>query len=296
MSSAVFYTEFLKLIISIALWALMPSTSTSLPLTDSEDDKLCNCPPSSATVSKVMGVMAYAMPAALYIAQNNLTIRAMGYLDPPTFQLWVTFRLIPAALLTRFVLNRSVSLVQWIALILLMIGMGVTTFKMSGSVDISIKSTEGKRFGILLVLLNGCLSATSGVINEWLLKYQDTSLPMTLKNAQIYAFGALFALPTMLLPWTPGALHGFSPNAWAVVCTNAAFGISVSLVLRYADNLVKNFTGAAAVLLSALVSAPLFGFQWTTPFVLGALINCCSFFLYFCVGAQAATEGPKVRQ
>ena len=161
MSSAVFYTEFLKLIISIALWALIPPTSTSLPLTVSEDDKLCKCPPSPVAVSKVMGVMAYAVPAGLYIAQNNLTIRAMGYLDPPTFQLWVTFRLIPTALLTRFVLKRSVSLVQWIALILLMIGMGVTTFKLSGSVDVSNESADDKLYGILLVLLNGCLSATS---------------------------------------------------------------------------------------------------------------------------------------
>jgi glycerol-3-phosphate cytidylyltransferase len=296
MSSAVFYTEFLKLIISIALWALIPPTSTSLPLTVSEDDKLCKCPPSPVAVSKVMGVMAYAVPAGLYIAQNNLTIRAMGYLDPPTFQLWVTFRLIPTALLTRFVLKRSVSLVQWIALILLMIGMGVTTFKLSGSVDVSNESADDKLYGILLVLLNGCLSATSGVTNEWLLKYQDTSLPMTMKNARIYAFGALLAIPTMRLPWTPGALDGFSPNAWAVVWTNAALGLSVSLVLRYADNLVKNFTSAAAVLLSALVSAPLFGFQWTTPFVLGALIICCSFVLYFFVGAPAATKGPTVRQ
>jgi glycerol-3-phosphate cytidylyltransferase len=296
MSSAVFYTEFLKLIVSIALWALMPPTSTSLPVTVSEDDKLCKCPPSPAAVSKVMGVMAYAVPAALYIAQNNLTIRAMSYLDPPTFQLWVTFRLIPAALLTRFVLKRSVSLVQWIALILLMIGMGVTTFKLSGSVDVSNESADDKFHGILLVLLNGCLSAMSGVTNEWLLKYQDTSLPMTLKNARMYAFGALLAIPTMRLPWTPGALHGFSPNAWAVVWTNAALGLSVSLVLRYADNLVKNFTSAAAVLFSALISAPLFGFQWTTPFVLGALIICCSFLLYFCVGAPAATKGPTVRQ
>ena len=240
--------------------------------------------------------MAYALPAALYVAQNNLTIRAMGLLDPPTFQLWVTFRLLPSALLTRFALKRHISLVQWIALILLMLGMGVTTLKQGRRVDVSTASADGEWRGIALVLFNGCLSATSGVINEWLLKYQDSSLPMTLKNARVYAFGALLAIPTMRLPWTPGALHGFSTSAWAVVCTNAALGLSVSLVLRYADNLVKNFTGAAAVILSALVSAPLFGFQWTYPFVIGALIVCCSFLLYFCVGARAAAEGRTVQQ
>ena len=298
MSSAVFYTEFLKLIISIALWMAMPPTSTSRPPTDG-DGKLWSCdycPPSSATISRVAGVMAYALPAALYVAQNNLTIRAMGLLDPPTYQLWVTFRLLPSAFLTRFALKRHISLVQWIALILLMLCMGVTTLKQGRCVDVSTSSADGEWRGIALVVLNGCLSATSGVINEWLLKYQDASLPMTLKNARVYAAGALLAIPTMRLPWTPGALHGFSPSAWAVVCTNAALGLSVSLVLRYADNLVKNFTSAAAVILSALVSAPLFGFQWTYPFVIGALIICCSFLLYFCVGARAAAEGRTVQQ
>ena len=111
---------------------------------------------------------------------------------------------------------------------------------------------------------------------------------MTIKNARIYAFGALLAIPTMRLPWTPGALDGFTFRAWAVVCTNAALGLSVSLVLRYADNLIKNFSGSAAVILSALISAPLFGFQWTYPFVSGALVVCCSFVLYFKVGARPA--------
>ena len=40
---------------------------------------------------------------------------------------------------------------------------------------------------------------------------------------------------------------------------------------RYADNLVKNFVGSAAVLLSALLSIPLFGFQLTYPFASGAI-------------------------
>lgn len=118
---------------------------------------------------------------------------------------------------------------------------------------------------------------------------------MTMKNARVYAFGALLAIPTMRLPWTPGALDGFTPSAWAVVCTNAALGLSVSLVLRYADNLVKNFAGSAAVLLSALISAPLFGFQWTYPFVIGALVICCSFVLYFHVGARPAEVGRAAR-
>lgn len=295
-SSAVFYTELLKLVVSITLWRLcLPRAPAARPRKASLWPSSA-CPPSSAAVSGVASLMSYAMPAMLYLVQNNLTIRAMGLLDPPTFQLWVSFRLLPAALLTRFVLKRSVSLVQWIALILLMLGMAVTTLKQGRRVDSSMSSADNECRGILLVLLNGCLSATSGVINEWLLKYQDASLPMTLKNARVYAFGVVLAIPTIRIPFTSGALYGFSPSAWAVVCTNAALGLSVSLVLRYADNLIKNFTGAAAVLLSALVSGPLFGFQWTYPFLIGALIVCCSFVLYFHLGVRVVADDRKVKQ
>jgi len=53
-----------------------------------------------------------------------------------------------------------------------------------------------------------------------------------------------------------------------------------------------------ATLFATEVSAPLFGFQWTTPFIIGALIICCSFLLniYFFVSGQATTEGATVRQ
>jgi len=185
MSSAVFYTEFLKLLVSIALWVAMPATRTRRPLS-SADGRLgsSNDAPSPAAFSKVTGVLAYAVPAALYLAQNNLTIRAMGLLDPPTFQLWVSFRLLPAAVLTRFVLKRHVSLVQWIALILLVLGMSITTLKEGPSahgrrVYVSTTSADNKSRGIVLVLINGFLSAASGVINEWLLKYPPPLLATT---------------------------------------------------------------------------------------------------------------------
>ncbi len=297
MPSAVFYTELLKLIVSITLWIAIPSTHSSR-LTHGRHGKLasCNRSPFASVLYQFAGLMPYAILAALYLAQNNLTIRAMSLLDPPTFQLWVHFRLLPAAFLTRFVLKRRITFVQWTALILLMLGMGITTLKQDRHVYVSTQSVNYEWRGIVLVLFNGCLSATSSVMNEWMLKYQDASLSMTLKNILIYAFGALLAVPTMHLPWTPGALQGFSPSAWVVVCTNAALGLSVSLVLRYTDNLVKNFAGAAAVILSAIVSAPLFGFEWTYPFVIGVLVICCAFVLYFCASAEATAASHTVLQ
>ena len=49
--------------------------------------------------------------------------RSMARLDPPTFQLWACFKLIPVGLASRAVLGKRLSPVQWTALALLALGM-----------------------------------------------------------------------------------------------------------------------------------------------------------------------------
>ena len=41
------------------------------------------------------------MPAILFIIQNNLVYLALSLLDPPTFQLWACWKLIPAGIFSR---------------------------------------------------------------------------------------------------------------------------------------------------------------------------------------------------
>ena len=69
--------------------------------------------------------------------------------------------------------------------------------------------------------------------------------------------------------------------AWVVVCTNAALGLTTALALRFADNLIKNFASSAAVIFSALISSVLFNYVINESFMIGAVIVCCSFVLYF---------------
>ena len=72
------------------------------------------------------------------------------------------------------------------------------------------------------MLLNGCLSATSGVANEWLIKVQDPKAPLMLKNAQIYFFGVLVGVSSWRSP-ARGGLKGFdSKLACFIVLLNAA--------------------------------------------------------------------------
>ena len=80
--------------------------------------------------------------------------------------------------------------------------------------------------GIAILLVNGCLSGASGVLNEYLIKMTDPQAPLMFKNMHIYFFCALTALPT----WKPNDGSRWGPLAISIILVNAATGLSVSLV------------------------------------------------------------------
>lgn len=57
-------------------------------------------------------------------------------------------------------------------------------------------------------------------------------------------------------------------------------GLLVAVVIRFADNNLKNLAMALAILLSCLASIPLFDFQPNSVFSAGGLFVICSIFLY----------------
>ena len=77
-----------------------------------------------------------------------------------------------------------------------------------------------------------------------------------------------------------GWLHGFCPGTWAVVCMFAFGGLLVAVVIRFADNNLKNLAMAVAILVSCMASVPLFGFEPNGVFGGGAALVIASIFLY----------------
>ena len=69
--------------------------------------------------------------------------------------------------------------------------------------------------------------------------------------------------------------------AVTIVVVNALTGLSISLVLKLTDNVVKGFSLAAAVILAAVVSTLCCGYQPSNAFGVGTLIVGCAFFLFF---------------
>ena len=75
-------------------------------------------------------------------------------------------------------------------------------------------------------------------------------------------------------------LHGFDLAVHVNVLLHSFGGVLVSLVLKYTDNIVKNFANGAAILLSTAGSVVLFQTQIGVFFFLGMFIVCVSACLY----------------
>jgi hypothetical protein len=220
-SVAVFMTETLKLCIALATWLWQ---RPNLEYTGLE-----NFSPLS------WSTLAYTVPATLFIVQNNLVFKALSLLDPPTFQLWACFKIIPVGILARLMLGQRRSTVQWAALCVLALGMATTTT----DCDILPRAEgSGRWLGIGILTFNGFLSALSSIVNEWLIKFSDPRAPLMFKNMQIYLWGCLvaagysFAHSSSATAWHAllGQAVMGSPLSMAIILNNAAVGLCVSAV------------------------------------------------------------------
>ncbi len=77
-----------------------------------------------------------------------------------------------------------------------------------------------------------------------------------------------------------GFLYGYGPAVWSVVCLQAAGGLLVAAVMKYADNILKGFATAMSIICSCLLSMVLFGFQPSGMFLSGASLVLGAIYLY----------------
>ncbi len=67
---------------------------------------------------------------------------------------------------------------------------------------------------------------------------------------------------------------------WLVVVLSSAGGLLVALVIKYADNILKNFASAIAIISSVIVSAVFLGFKVTLGFIIGTCLVILAVYIY----------------
>jgi len=138
--------------------------------------------------------------------------------------------------------------------------------------------------GLAAVVAMCCTSGFAGVYFEKVLKGSDISLWM--RNMQMALLGIVLGFCSCLANdfesiRLRGFFYGYGQSVWIVIFLQAFGGILVSLVVKYADNLLKGFATSLSIVLSCAVSRfALRDLALSSRFVVGAALILGASFLY----------------
>ncbi|TWU74946.1 hypothetical protein ED733_005257 [Metarhizium rileyi] len=114
--------------------------------------------------------------------------------------------------------------------------------------------------GVSAALISAVVSGLAGVYFEKLLKESSTNASVWMRNVQL-SFYSLIAAFFGGCVYQDGAgiqehgfFEGYNSVVWAAILLRAAGGLLASLVIRDADNIVKNFATSISIVISFVVS------------------------------------------
>ena len=167
---------------------------------------------------------------------------------------------------------------QWLGALLLVAGSSMAELSQWGTKNDEGQSNTGGSLGIGIVAFALVLTSFSAVGCEYAYKY--TTLPLCRQNMILYAFGSGLNCFTAVVwrsyendarPWTAG----FNAWTWSVVFTQACSGYAIGALLKYVDAIGQVFADVVAMLVTAVVSALIFGLDANVEYFF-ALAVCCA--------------------
>lgn len=224
-------------------------------------------------------VKVYPIPAALYLVKNLLQYYIFAYVDAPGYQILKNLNIISTGILYQIILKRKLTEIQWAAFILLCAG--CTTAQLNPSSDHVLQTPlQGWVMAIVMALLSGF----AGVYTEAIIKKRP-SRNINVQNFWLYVFGMIFNAFAIITQdfdavMNDGFFHGYSLITVLMILNHALSGIAVSMVMKYADNIVKVYSTSVAMLLTAVISVFLFGFHLSLAFFLGSTVVSVAIYLH----------------
>lgn len=221
-----------------------------------------------------------AVPAIIYFAQNFLLFVALENLDAATYSVMQQLKILTTALFYVLLLRKHLSFKKWRALLLLLLGVILVQ-----DISSSCTPSSGKNNikGVVAVLVITTLSGFAAVWFEKMLKGTQ-ELSLWDRNFQLAFHSVIVALVGILLDasivYEYGFFYDYSIVTVLVILFSAFGGLLVSLVVKYADNILKGFATSIAIILTSILNYFLFNGQLGLVFSIGTLIVIISIIEY----------------
>jgi len=241
---------------------------------------------SGYVLSEIMNVdtLKLSVPGLLYTIQNNLLFIALSNLDAAVYQVTYQLKILTTAVFSVTMLNKTLNSYQIIALIVLSAGVACVQLATQSGSGSTIGEQGNAFLGLVCVLLACMSSGFAGVYTEKILK---TGRPVSLftRNIQLGLFGTVLGLVGVLgqdfsTVVENGFFQGYNWLVVFVVFTQAAGGLMIAVVMKYADNILKGFATSISIILSAYLSTLILQFSMSGQFMFGASLVIAAVFLY----------------
>jgi len=248
------------------------------------------------------------IPSLLYLVQNSVLYIAISNLTAPMFQVTYQCKLLTTAIVSVVMLQRRYTMKQWVCLTVLGIGVAIVVLGAQGKKDdekdeSDTANAQNLFVGLMAVTVACLCSAFAGVYFEKVLKRPTNDggqarapVSMWMRNVQMAFFSICIALINMYREYGDRGytgemdesneqiikpfLHGFTAWAWVIVALQAAGGLLVAAVIKYADNVLKGMATGVSVATGTFASTFLFGTTLTVQFGIGALMILVSVYFF----------------
>ena len=228
-------------------------------------------------------VAKLALPALLYLIQNNLLYFALSHLQATPYKVTYNLKILTSAFFSVTLLGQRLGRRRWISLVVLFLGVTIVqTDNPKNELSRHHSGLGSQTLGFVAVGGAAITSGFSGVYQQRIL--QSCKTDMWIRNVQMGVTSVTLGFLCTFLKDRQaiadgGFFQGYSRLVWVVVSLQALGGLNVAFILKYADNILKGFAAAFSTIASCIIEMVLFQFRPSPLFLFGsALINIAAYF------------------
>ncbi|KAJ3311645.1 hypothetical protein HDV04_003909 [Boothiomyces sp. JEL0838] len=226
--------------------------------------------------------MMMFVPAIVYFIQNTVNYTAVTLLDAATFQITSQGKILTTALFSVIILGTRLSLTKWFSLCLMVVGIILVNYTPAKA---GAKEATNKYYGLLAVMVSISLSGFAGIWFEWGLKGRP-GVSIFIRNIQLALFSIIPGLFIAVYIFDGetvlenGYFYGYNGWTWVAIFLHALGGITVALLVKYADTIIKGIATSISLIVSSVASVFIFDFKITIYFVFGAILVLSATHIY----------------
>ena len=266
----------------------------------------------TASILTISRRPALFIPSLLYVLQNNLLFYGAKRLSPVVYIVCAQTKTLSTAFASRILLGTRLNRNQYLSLALLVIGVALVQDQSTrATATVSNASSGGgiddKLYGIFAVLLASLTSGTAGVVLERIFKEPNAPSVKSELEHSIWTRNVqlgLISLPFAFIGVLSQAEHvmkhdffyGYDVVVWCVVLLQAAGGVIIAFVMKFASNILKCVAIALSICCCAIYSLSSGDIQFTVPLLIGICLVNVSAAAYTICSAKSVPSSVNSRQ